>query len=132
MAVWGGVEVRWRDPHGERAVHVDEIWAATGGSPRPRELPFLAGAVGRGRGPVVVGGPARGLPITDALGRWQNLPPLFPLGALALPRFGLAAATLASASVALPMILPTALADSGIAWSDRAAKRARDPMEVAA
>jgi hypothetical protein len=89
--LWGGVQVQWRDAGGERAERFDLVWASTGGDPRPRDLPFLRDAVGHGRGPVVVGGPARNLPVTDACGRWQQLPPLYPLGHLAFPRAGFAA-----------------------------------------
>ncbi|MFN2321793.1 MAG: hypothetical protein ABR510_02370 [Trueperaceae bacterium] len=130
--LWGGVQVLWSDPHGDRAEPFDLVWAATGGDPRPRELPFLANAVGAGRGPVVVGGPARQLPVMDAVGRWKQLPPLYPLGHLALPRAGLAATTLASASRYLPTVLPHALADAGLAVGQRAERRAPDPLEVAA
>lgn len=130
--LWGGVQVQWRDARGDRAERFDLVWAATGGDPRPRELPFLADAVGRGRGPVVVGGPARGLPVTDALGRWQQLPPMYPLGHLALARAGLAAATLASAGRYLPMILPDVLADAGVDPGRRALRGAPEPLEAAA
>lgn len=130
--LWGGVQVQWRDARGERAERFDAVWASTGGDPRPRELPFLAGAVGGGRGPVVVGGPARHLPITDACGRWQNLPPLYPLGHLAFPRAGFAATTLASASRYLPQLMPSVLEDAGVEPGRRAERRAPDPLEVAA
>jgi hypothetical protein len=130
--LWDGVQVLWSDERGDRAEHFDLVWAATGGDPRPRELPFLAGAVGGGRGPVVVGGPARQLPVMDTAGRWKQLPPLYPLGHLALPRAGLAAMTLASASRYLPLVLPNALADAGVDVGTRAARRAPEPLEVAA
>ena len=130
--LWGGVQVQWSDARGERADRFDLVWAATGGTPRPRELPFLADAVGAGRGPVVVGGPARGLPVTDGQGRWQRLPPIYPLGHLALPRAGLAAATLASAGTYLPLILPDVLADAGVDPGRRALRGAPQPLEAAA
>jgi hypothetical protein len=130
--LWGGVQVQWRDEQGERAERFDLVWAATGGDPRPRAWPFLAGTVGGGRGPVVVGGPARHLPVMDAEGRWQQLPPLYPLGHLALPRAGLAAATLASCGCYLPAILPSVLADAGVDPGRRALRLAPDPLEVAA
>jgi len=130
--LWGGVQVQWRDARGERAERFDRVWASTGGDPRPRELPFLAGAIGGGRGPVVVGGPARHLPITDACGRWRNLPPLYPLGHLAFPRAGFAVTTLASASRYLPQLMPSVLEDAGVDPGRRASRRAPDPLEVAA
>lgn len=130
--LWGGVQVQWRDGRGERAERFDLVWASTGGDPRPRDLPFLAGAVGAGRGPVVVGGPARNLPITDACGRWQQLPALYPLGHMALPRAGFAVTTLASASRYLPQLMPSVLADADIDAGSRARRAAPDPLEVAA
>ncbi len=130
--LWGGVQVQWRDAGGERAERFDLVWASTGGDPRPRDLPFLREAVGQGRGPVVVGGPARNLPVTDACGRWQQLPPLYPLGHLAFPRAGFAATTLASAGRYLPLLLPSVLADAGIDPGRRAHRAAPDPLEVAA
>ncbi len=130
--LWGGVQVQWRDDRGERAERFDRVWASTGGDPRPRELPFLAGAVGGGRGPVVVGGPARHLPITDACGRWQQLPPLYPLGHLAFARAGFAVTTLASAGRYLPQLMPSVLADAGVDPGRRALRAAADPLEVAA
>ena len=130
--LWGGVQVQWRDARGERAERFERVWAATGGDPRPRALTFLAPAVGGGRGPVVVGGPARNLPITDGNGRWQQLPPLYPLGHMAFARAGFAATTLASASRYLPLLMESVLADARVDPGARALRAAPDPLEVAA
>ena len=126
--LWGGVQVQWLQGERETAERFDAVWASTGAEPRPRALPYLAGAVGGGRGPVVIGGPARHLPVMDDAGRWKGLPPLYPLGHLALPRFGLAAQTLASPGQYLPTIMADVLADAGIDPGRRALRTAPDPF----
>jgi threonine dehydrogenase-like Zn-dependent dehydrogenase len=130
--LWGGVQLQWRDALGERAEHFDLLWAATGVEPRPRELPFLRDAVLAARAPVVVGGPARGLPITTPTGEWQGMPGLFPLGHFALGAVGFGAGTLASASRLLPLRLPAILAAAGVDAGVRAWRAAPQPLEAVA
>jgi hypothetical protein len=48
--LWGGVQVQWRDGSAS-GPSASTVWAATGGEPRPRDLPFLRGARGRAAGP---------------------------------------------------------------------------------
>ena len=130
--LWGGIQLQWRDDSGERAEHFDLLWAATGVEPRPRELPFLREAAGVARAPVVVGGPARGLPIIDRGGAWQGMPGLYPFGHFALSAIGYAAPTLASATRWLPLRLPEILAAAGIDPGRRALRAAPQPLEVVA
>lgn len=112
--LWGGAQVQYRKPAGDHAEYADLLVAATGVSPRLRELPLLAGAARARKAPVVVGGPVRHRPILDDSGRWKNLPPLFPMGAHALMRAGFAANTLASATVYLPLTLPHIVRAAGL------------------
>lgn len=99
------MQLQYRTPEGDRAEYADLLVAATGVSPRLRELPLLADAARSYRAPVVVGGPAWHRPLLDDTGRWKNLPQLLPMGAHALVRAGFAANTLASATVYLPLTL---------------------------
>ncbi len=120
--LWGGVQVQYLLPGGhEVAERYDLVVAATGATARIRELPFLREAARAARAPVVVGGPARHAPILDARGRWKNLPALYPMGSHAFARVGYAAHTLASASVALPLTMPSILADAGLDHASREA-----------
>lgn len=112
--LWGRVQLHYQTPSGLQAMQVDHLVAATGATPRIRDLPLLRVAAQQAKAPVVVSGPARHRPILDDVGRWKNLPPLYPLGAFALARAGLAAATLASAVVYLPLVLPDILQDAGL------------------
>jgi hypothetical protein len=113
--LWGGVQVLYRTTAGEHAEHFDLLLAATGVLPQLKELACVADAARERRAPVVVGGPARHRPILDEEGRWKNLPPLYPMGAHALMRGGLAVNTLASATVYLPLLLPQIVERVGIA-----------------
>ena len=92
----------------------DHLVAATGALPQARTLPYLTEAACRAKAPIIVGGVGRKRPILDDVGRWKNLPPLYPLGAHALMRAGHVANTLASATVYLPLTLPHILEDAGI------------------
>ncbi len=113
--LWSGVQLQYRLVHEERAEYFDLLVAATGVSPRLKELPLLADAARAAKAPVVVGGPVRHRPILDDTGRWKNLPPLYPMGAHALMRAGFGANTLASATVYLPLTLPHILKRAGLA-----------------
>ena len=119
--LWGGVQLHYKLPQGMQAERFDHIIAATGASPKARNLPFLADAAREAKAPIIVGGVGRYRPILDDAGRWKNLPPLYPLGAHALMRAGHAANTLASASVYLPLTLPQILADAGLGDTPQAA-----------
>lgn len=130
--LWGGVQLQWRDAVGERAEPFDFLWAASGIEPRPRELPFLREAAQSARAPVIVGGPARGLPITTESGEWQGMPGVYPLGHFALGAVGFGAATLASASRLLPLRLPSLLAQAGLEPGARARRAAPHPLEAVA
>ncbi len=129
--LWGGVQLQVRLP-GDREVAepFDLVVAATGATARIRDLPFLEEAARSVRAPVIVGGPARHAPVLDDRGRWKNLPPLYPMGSHAFARFGFAAHTLASASVALPLTMPSILADAGV--TDRVGADMARPMRSAA
>lgn len=116
--LWGGVQLHYKVPQGMQAEHFDHVIAATGASPNARNLPFLADAVREAKAPTIVGVVGRKRPILDTVGRWKNLPPLYPLGAHALTRAGHAANTLASASVYLPLLMPAILQDAGLAHAD--------------
>jgi hypothetical protein len=105
---------QYKTVKGEHAEIFDLLVAATGVSPRLRELPLIADAVRTHRAPVVVGGPVRYRLILDDSGRWKNLPPLYPMGAHAVMRAGFGANTLASATVYLPLTLPHILKDAGL------------------
>lgn len=119
--LWGGVQLQYLLPGGrEVAERYDLVIAATGATARIRELPLLQEAARAVRAPVVVGGPARHAPILDDVGRWKNLPPLYPMGSHAFARVGYAAHTLASASVVLPLTMPSILADAHLAGAHRA------------
>jgi hypothetical protein len=113
--LWGGVQLHYKTVAGLQVEQFDHVVAATGVSPRIRELSFIREAAQIAKAPVVVSGPARYRPILDDAGRWKNLPPLYPMGAFALTRAGLAANTLASACVYLPLSMPDILHDAGIA-----------------
>lgn len=120
--LWGGVQLQYALPGDQEvAERYDAVIAATGATARIRELPFVREAAREARSPVVVGGPARHAPILDDRGRWKNLPPLYPMGSHAFARVGYAAHTLASASVVLPLTMPSILADAGLADAARAA-----------
>lgn len=110
--LWNGVQLQYQTTEGEQAEYFDMLIAATGASPRVRELPLVAEAARAYRAPVIVSGPAKHRPILDNCGRWKNLPPLYPMGAHALVRAGLAANTLASAAVYLPLTMPSILRDA--------------------
>jgi len=112
--LWGGVQLQYKTVKGDHAEHFDLLVAATGVSPRLKELPLIADAARTHKAPVVVGGPVRHHPILDDSGRWKNLPPLYPMGAHALMRAGFGANTLASATVYLPLTLPHILKDAGL------------------
>lgn len=99
---------------GRKVERFDLVVAATGASPRIRELPFLAHAARSTKAPVNVGGPTRNTPILDPIGRWKGLPPIYPLGAFAFGRVGYAALTLASASHVLPLMLDDIASDAGL------------------
>ena len=120
--LWGGVQLQYLLPGGrEVAERYDLVIAATGATARIRELAFLREAARAKRAPVVVGGPARHAPVLDSHGRWKNLPALYPMGSHAFARVGYAAHTLASASVALPLTMPSILADAGLDDTSREA-----------
>lgn len=112
--LWGGIQLHYKTPTGLKVEYFDDIVAATGVSPRIRELGFLKDVASQRKAPVIVDGPARNRPILDTQGRWKNLPPLYPMGAYALSRAGFAANTLASASVYLPLCMPDILQDAGL------------------
>ena len=108
------MQLQYKIAYEERAEYYDLLVAATGVSPRLRELPLIADAARAAKAPVVVGGPVRHRPILDETGRWKNLPPLYPVGAHALMRAGFGANTLASATVYLPLTLPHILQAAGL------------------
>lgn len=112
--LWGGVQLHYKTVTGDHAEYFDLLVAATGVSPRLRELPLIADAAREYKAPVVVGGPVRHRPILDDTGRWKNLPPLYPMGAHALMRAGFGANTLASATVYLPLTLPHIVKSAGL------------------
>lgn len=120
--LWGGVQLQYRTPEGDHAEYTDLLVAATGVSPRLRELPLVAEAAREHRAPVVVGGPVKHRPILDDTGRWKNLPPLYPMGAHAVMRGGLGVNTLASATVYLPLTLPHILKAAGLEGAGAAAR----------
>lgn len=112
---FGKAQVVYDDASRGRTVErFDLIVAATGASPRIREVPFLSQAARSSKAPVNVGGPARNTPILDAAGRWKRLPPIYPMGAFAFGRVGYSALTLASASHVLPLMLDDILNDAGV------------------
>lgn len=111
--LWGGVQLHYKTVAGLQVEQFDHVVAATGVSPRIKELSYIRDAAQAAKAPVVVSGPARYRPILDEAGRWKNLPPLYPMGAYALTRAGLAANTLASACVYLPLSMPDILRDAG-------------------
>ena len=113
--LWGGVQLAYKTISGIKIEQFDHIVAATGSSPRPKELSFLADAARKHKAPVIVDGMGRYNPILDDAGRWKNLPPIYPLGAHALTRAGHAANTLASATTYLPLLMPNILKDAGLA-----------------
>jgi cation diffusion facilitator CzcD-associated flavoprotein CzcO len=113
-SLWGGVQLHYKTAAGEQVAQFDHVVAATGVAPRIKALPFLQEAAQQAKAPVVVSGPARYRPTLDDAGRWKNLPPLYPMGAFALTRAGLAAGTLASAVVYLPLCMPDILRDAGV------------------
>ena len=114
--VWSSAQVVYDAPgHGRSVERFDRVVAATGASPRIRDVGFLRTSVAQTRAPVHVGGPARNTPVLDDVGRWKTLPPIYPLGAFMLGRVGYAALTLASATRALPMMVDSILADAGLA-----------------
>jgi hypothetical protein len=112
---WNGIQLLYRLQNGEKTEQFDAVVAATGVSPKLRDLPMLSQAAQERKAPVVVGGPIRNRPILDDNGRWKNLPPIYPMGSHALMRAGLAANTLASAVVYLPLTMPHILEDAGLA-----------------
>lgn len=112
--LWDGVQLQYKTPRGMQIELFDHLVAATGALPQARTLPYLTEAACRAKAPIIVGGVGRKRPILDDVGRWKNLPPLYPLGAHALMRAGHAANTLASATVYLPLTLPHILEDAGI------------------
>ena len=112
--LWGGVQLFYKTTEGIKVERFDHLIAATGSSPKLRALPFLADAARDCKAPIIVSGVGRYRPILDEAGRWKNLPPLYPLGAHALTRAGHAAGTLASATVYLPLLLPSILQDAGL------------------
>lgn len=112
--LWGGVQLAYKTSKGIKVEQFDHIISATGSSPRPRELPFLAEATRKHKAPIIVDGVGRYNPILDMQGRWKNLPPIYPLGAHAFSRAGHAAGTLASATVYLPLLLSSILKDAGL------------------
>ncbi|CAA9553381.1 MAG: hypothetical protein AVDCRST_MAG86-10 [uncultured Truepera sp.] len=112
--LWSGVQLQYKTVAGDYAEYFDLLVAATGVSPRLRELPLIADAARECKAPVVVGGPVRHRPILDDTGRWKNLPPLYPMGAHALMRAGFGANTLASAAVYLPLTLPHIVKSAGL------------------
>lgn len=111
--LWGGVQLFYKTTEGLKTERFDHLVAATGSSPKIRELPFLAELAREYKAPIIVNGVGRYRPILDEAGRWKNLPPLYPLGAHALTRAGHAANTLASATVYLPLLIPHILQDAG-------------------
>ena len=112
--LWGGVQLAYKTTQGIKIEQFDHIVAATGSSPGPKELSFLADAARQHKAPVIVDGVARNRPILDDAGRWKHLPPLYPLGSYALTRAGHAANTLASATVYLPLLMSNILKDAGL------------------
>jgi Pyridine nucleotide-disulphide oxidoreductase len=113
--LWNGIQLQYKLTTGNKAEMFDALVAATGVSPKLRDLPMLSSAAQERKAPIVVGGPIRNRPILDDKGRWKNLPPLYPMGSHALTRAGLAANTLASAVVYLPLTMPDILQDAGLA-----------------
>jgi hypothetical protein len=113
--LWNSIQLQYKLTSGNRAELFDAVIAATGVSPKVRELPMLCQAAQERKAPIVVGGPLRNRPILDERGRWKNLSPLYPMGSHALTRAGLAANTLASAVVYLPLTMPNILQDAGLA-----------------
>lgn len=113
--VWSSAQVVYDVSAKPRSVErFDLIVAATGASPRIRDVPFLRAAAQTCRAPVHTSGPARNTPILDHDGRWKNLPPIYPLGAFMFGRVGYAALTLASATRVLPLMMDPILHDAGI------------------
>jgi Pyridine nucleotide-disulphide oxidoreductase len=113
--LWNSVQLLYRLTSGEKIEQFDALVAATGVSPKLRELPMLSQAAQERKAPIIVGGSIRNRPILDDKGRWKNLPPLYPMGSHALIRAGLAANTLASAVVYLPLTMPAILGDAELA-----------------
>lgn len=97
---------------GEHSAHADIIIAATGATLRLKALPLVSDAACACRAPIFTQGMQTHLPILaqTPLGAWKNLPPLFPMGAHARGLVGLAANSLASATVYLPLVLEQLLA----------------------
>jgi hypothetical protein len=112
--LWNGVQLLYRLQSGEKTELFDAVVAATGVSPKLRDLPMISQTAQECKAPVIVGGAVRNRPILDDKGRWKNLPPLYPMGSHALMRSGLAANTLASAVVYLPLTMPDILQDAGL------------------
>ena len=117
--LWGGVQLVFRTPRGIQIENFDHIVIATGSSPKAKDLPFLKEAVCKHNAPIIVDGMGRNNPILDDQGRWKNLPPIYPLGAHALSRAGHAAGTLASATVYLPLLIPSILEDAGLTSEEK-------------
>lgn len=124
--LWGGVQLQYKTVGGDHAEYFDKLIAATGMSPRLKDLPLIAEAARERKAPVVVGGSVRHRPILDDSGRWKNLPPLYPVGAHAIMRAGFGANTLASATAYLPLTLPHILHSAGLGRRQVEAGRLKD------
>lgn len=101
---------------GEHSVHADIMIAATGPTLRLKDNPLVNEVARAYRAPIFTQGMQTHLPILTQtpLGAWKNLPPLFPMGAYAQGTAGLAANSMASATVYLPLVLEQLLAQNRI------------------
>jgi len=99
---------------GEHSVHADIMIAATGATLRLKEHALVSEVARAYRAPIFTQGMQKHLPILgqEPLGGWKNLPPLFPVGAYARGVAGLAADSMASATVYLPLVLEQLLAQN--------------------
>jgi hypothetical protein len=99
---------------GEHSVHADIMIAATGPTLRLKDNPLVNEVARAYRAPIFTQGMQKHLPILrqEPLGAWKNLPPFFPMGVYARGTAGLAANSMASATVYLPLVLEQLLAQN--------------------
>jgi cation diffusion facilitator CzcD-associated flavoprotein CzcO len=99
---------------GEHSVYANIMIAATGPTLRLKDNPLVNEVARAYRAPIFTQGMQKHLPILrqEPLGAWKNLPPFFPMGAYARGTAGLAANSMASATVYLPLVLEQLLAQN--------------------